>query len=301
MNRISRSKNFTTRGTNTFMTACSLLLFALSGAVLSTAATADDDGPPGYDDGPMLPDSTWRVHDVTRPQPPKVTPGCDERDLNVPPVAEAIVLFDGTSLNAWQRTDGAPINSEAAMEGNSEDITELVTEAEKIPSFDILRTSTLRTKSDFGDCQLHLEWCSPTGPEYRMNWGNSGVFMMGQYEIQIIESHDSFIYADGNAGAIYGQFPPIVNPARAPGEWQSFDIYFTAPRFDGDQLVSPPRVTVMYNGFVVQLNQEILGGTLHRALPAPHEVKSTGPIELQSHGSAIRFRNIWLRPLERQN
>lgn len=230
--------------------------------------------PPGYDDTPFLPDSPWRVHDRNRPQPPLVAPGATD---DAPP-ADAIVLFGGSDLSAWEDANPEGVDGGA---------------------INILKAGNLRTKQSFGDCQLHVEWMSPSpadgGP---MNWGNSGVFMMGLFEVQIIESHDSHIYADGNAGAIYGQTPALVNASRAPGQWQSFDIVFLAPRFDGEKLVEPARATVFHNGVLVQYHQAILGATAHKTFPQYTSTATEGPVELQAHGSAVRFRNIWIRPLK---
>jgi hypothetical protein len=231
---------------------------------------------PGYDDTPFLPHSQWRVHDRRRPQPALVEPGSQP---GAPP-SDAIVLFDGKDLSQWNGGDPAGI----------EDGT-----------INIFKTGQLRTKQSFGDCQLHVEWMSPAkadgGP---MIWGNSGVFLMDQYEVQIIESRDSHIYADGNAGAIYGQSPPLVNSSRKPGQWQTFDIAFTAPRFEGLTLKKPAYVTVFQNGVLVQCHQEILGATGHKILPAYKPGIMQGPVQLQKHGSAVRFRNIWIRPLKRE-
>ena len=247
--------------------------------ILCFTAGAMADDAPGYDDGPFLTGGKWRVHDKARPQPKKVVPGTGDLGATAP--NDAIVLFDGTNLEAWQRSDGQPIGK--GIEGNT---------------FDIVKTGQLQTKQEFGNCQLHVEWCTSEKPEDRMNWGNSGVFMLGIFELQIIESCDSFIYADGNAGAIYGQFPPLVNPARKPGQWQSFDIFFTPPKFDGETMSSPAYVTIVHNGVVVQNHQEILGTVSHRALPGAYPVKEKGPILLQDHHSSVKFRNIWIRPLD---
>jgi len=246
--------------------------------VLSVASACMGEDAPGYTDTPYLPFSQWRVHDQARPQPKIVKPGTG--DLGVTAPDDAIVLFEGTHLDAWRRTDGQPIGNGIA-DG----------------AFDIMKTGQLRTKDEFGGFQLHLEWVTPLEPEDRMNWGNSGVLLMGVFEMQIIESCDSFIYADGNAGAIYGQFPPLVNPARKPGQWQSFDIFFTPAKFEGDTMESPAFVTLVYNGVVVQNNRRILGTVAHRALPGPYPMKEKGPIVLQDHHSGVRFRNIWIREL----
>jgi hypothetical protein len=233
----------------------------------------------GYVDTPQLPNSPWRVHDRNRPQAPKVTPGsaglCSQAAT---PPSDAIVLFDGKDLSQWEG-------------GNAKGIENGV--------INIIKTGELRTKRPFGDCHFHVEWATPAKADgNNLNWGNSGVLFLGRYELQILESHDSHIYADGNAGAIYGQSPPLVNPARKPGEWQSYDVVFLAPRFEGDKLVRPARFTVFYNGVLVQHDYAVLGTTFHRSLPAYDSRESEGAITLQKHGSAVRFRNIWVRPLK---
>jgi hypothetical protein len=229
---------------------------------------------PGYDDTPFLPHSPWRVHDRRRPQPAMVEPGSQP---GAPP-SDAIVLFDGKDLAQWNGGDPAGIE-----EG----------------TINILKAGELRTKQSFGDCQLHVEWMSPAKADGdRMTWGNSGVFLMDQYEVQIIESRDSHIYADGNAGAIYGQWPALVNASRKPGQWQTFDIAFIAPRFEGNTLKKPAYITVFQNGVLVQCHQEIFGATGHKISPAYAPGVSQGPVQLQEHGSAVRFRNIWIRPVK---
>ena len=233
----------------------------------------------GYDDTPFLPNSPWRVHDRKRPQPPIVDPGTAGLTVQpaVPP-SDAIVLFSGKDLSQWEG-------------GNEKGIEQ--------GTINILKTGELSTRRHFGDCQLHIEWATPAvadgGP---MSWGNSGVLFLGSYEVQIIESHDSHIYADGNAGALYGQYPPLVNPARKPAEWQTYDVVFTAPQFQGDKLLKPAYFTVFYNGVLVQYHQASLGPMRHRVLATYDSKATTGPIKLQQHGSAVRFRNIWVRPLK---
>ena len=233
----------------------------------------------GYDDTPFLPNSPWRVHDRKRPQPPKVDPGTAGQTVQpaVPP-SDAIVLFDGKDLSQWNG-------------GKAEGIED--------GCINILKTGELTTKRHFGDCQVHVEWATPAKPDGgAMSWGNSGVLMLGKYEVQIIESHDSHIYADGNAGALYGQYPAMVNPARKPGQWQTFDIVFEAPKFDGDKLVKPAYFTVFYNGVLVQNHKASLGPMKHRVLATYDSKDMTGPITLQQHGSAVRYRNLWVRPLK---
>lgn len=230
----------------------------------------------GYEDTPMLPNSKWRVHDRRRPQPPKVTPGTG--DLGATPPSDAIVLFDGKDLSQWEN---------AKPEGLENG------------TINILKAGQIRSKKHFGDCQVHIEWATPAQPDgNNLQWGNSGVLLMGLYEIQVLESHDSHIYADGNAGAIYGQYPALVNPARKPGQWQSFDIVFLAPRFDGDKLIRPAYVTVFYNGVLVQYHRAILGTMAHRRVATYDTKATTGPLVLQEHRSAVRYRNIWVRPIK---
>ena len=229
--------------------------------------------PFGYKDTPFLPGSKWRVHDRDRPQPPMVTPGRHASD----PPSDAVVLFDGHNLNQW--TGAKPDGIEDG-------------------AINVEKTGQLSTKRSFGDCQLHVEWATPKKPEDPMIWGNSGVIFHGKYELQIIESHDVRIYADGIAGAIYGQTPPLVNATRKPGQWQSYDIVFTAPRFEGQKVVHPACFTVFWNGVLVQYHKASLGTTRHRDVARYDSFEPTGPLVLQYHNSAVRYRNIWIRPLK---
>jgi hypothetical protein len=159
-------------------------------------------------------------------------------------------------------------------------------------------TGTIKTIEEFGDCQLHIEWASPikvTGDGQKR--GNSGVFLMGRYEIQVLDSYQNPTYADGYAGSIYGEFPPLVNASRKPGEWQSFDILWTAPRFDGEKLVSPAYVTIIHNGVVIHNHTALTGPTTHRKIKEYEAHPPQGPILLQDHNDLVRFRNIWCRPI----
>ncbi len=213
------------------------------------------------------------------------------KDPGAPP-ADAIILFDGKDLSQWQ--GGNPSGVENGC-------------------INILKTGEIRTKKSFGDCQLHVEWATPAVADGDlMNWGNSGVFFLARreppsasqanlpdgHELQIIESHDSKIYADGIAGAIYGQTPPLVNVARKPGQWQTFDVVFTAPRFQGQKLVKPACFTVFWNGVLVQYHTASLGPTMHRTLATYDSRKPPGRSGSSSINSAVRFRNIWVRPLK---
>ena len=233
----------------------------------------------GYDDTPMLPGGQWHVHDGNRPQPTLVTPGA------VPGGApsDAVVLFDGSDLSAWQGRDGEP---QWKVENGYMEV--------------VPKTGDIKTKELFGDCQLHLEFACPA--EVRgdsQGRGNSGVFLMDGYEVQVLDGYDNPTYADGITGAIYGEFPPLVNPTRPPGDWQGYDIVFEAPRYDGDKLARPAYLTVFLNGVLLHNRQEALGPTGHRNLPnydTPHGPE--GALRLQDHGDLVRFRNIWMRRLK---
>ncbi|MDD4101660.1 MAG: DUF1080 domain-containing protein [Kiritimatiellae bacterium] len=224
------------------------------------------------------PDSrhAWAVHDSNRPRPPVVTaePGR--------PPSDATVLFDGSSLDAWVSKDGAPCKwriVEGAME--------------VVP-----KTGEIRTRQAFGDCQLHLEWASPSGVKGDgQGRGNSGVFLMGMHEIQILDSFNNDAYADGQAASVYAETPPLVNACRKPGEWQTYDIIFHQPVWEGETLKHPGSVTVLHNGVLVQDHWEFEGMTTHcRRRPlAPYA--SRLPLALQDHGDLVRFRNIWIREI----
>ncbi|MBL9077605.1 MAG: DUF1080 domain-containing protein [Planctomycetes bacterium] len=254
------------------------LTSVLCASVLAAPAAAQE---PGYTDTPRLPDG-FRVHDAARPRPPVVDPGPAPREP-APVPADAVRLFDGTDLAAWRSGDGAArwTVRDGCMEVNG--------------------TGDLTTVAEFGDCQLHVEWAAPAVVQGESQGrGNSGVFFFGRYEVQILDSFDNPSYADGQAAALYGQQPPMVNACRRPGEWQSYDIVFRAPRFAADgSLQQPARVTVFHNGVLVHQDQPFLGATAHRAVASYQPHGERGPIRLQDHGNPVRFRNIWLRPLPR--
>lgn len=225
----------------------------------------------GYSDTPVLA-SGYHVHDGTRPQPPVVTAPADA------PPSDAVVLFDGSSLEGW----------ESAREGQSVEWTIENDEMLVTP-----KTGDIQTTQTFGDCQLHLEFMSPAEVLKKgQGRGNSGVFLMGLYEIQVLDNFENPTYPDGTVGAIYGQTPPLVNSIRKPGEWNSYDILWKAPVFDGETLVSPAMVTVILNGVMLHHAQVLEGPTQHKILAEykPHPAK--GPLKLQDHGDLVRFRNI---------
>ena len=235
---------------------------------------------PGYTDTPLIPGQRWRVHDAERPAPPAVDPGAAP-EVPAEPPSDAIVLFSGENLDAFTGKDG---EARWKIEDGA---------------FEVNGTGDIETRRHFGDCQLHIEWRTPVPPSGSgQGRGNSGVFLMGRYEVQVLDSHDNPTYADGQAAALYGQYPPDVNASRAPGEWQSYDIVFHAPRFAEDgALVSPAVVTVFHNGVLVHDHREFLGPTAHRSEPRYVAHPPEGPIRLQDHGDPVRFRNVWVRPL----
>jgi len=237
-----------------------------------------DDGNMGYSNLPFLPNSRWRLHDIARPQPPVVEPGAKTAEAP----SDAVVLFDGKDLSQWEDAKGG------------------VPEGVEDGCINILKTGDLLSKPKFGDCQLHIEWAAPAECDTKKPswWGNSGIFLMGKYELQVTESHDNAHKADGLAGAIYGQMPPMVNAARRPGQWQTYDVVFSAPKFDGEKLLQPAYFTVIWNGVLVQYHTACMGSTRFKTMPVYNCYDTTGPIKLQQHGSAVRFRNIWVRPLD---
>lgn len=226
--------------------------------------------------------SGWKVHDMQRPRPPVVTP--PPQSLPLPAPSDAVVLFDGRDLSEFQSEMGGP--AKWKVEGG------VLTVA---PG-----AGPIITRRAFGDVQVHLEWASPSpATGHSQGRGNSGIHLMGRYEVQILDSYQAETYADGQAAAIYGQYPPLVNACRPPGEWQSYDLFFRAPRFDPrGKLRSPARITVIHNGILVQDNVEILGPTiwLHYQPYAAHPERL--PFSLQEHGNPVRFRNLWVRELK---
>lgn len=224
----------------------------------------------------------WSIHDPNRPLPPVVNPG--PAGPPVPPPSDAVILFNGKDLSLWRDGKGNPARWKVEA-----DFMEVV------PG-----TGSIQTASSFGDCQLHVEWLAPVQVKGDgQNRGNSGVFLMGMYEVQVLDCYNNQTYADGMTAAIYGQFPPLVNACRPPGEWQTYDIIFRRPRFSADgRLLSPAKMTVFHNGILVHDGVELTGPTAHKARP-PYKVHPDRlPLSLQDHSHLVRFRNIWLRELE---
>lgn len=234
----------------------------------------------GYQNTPLIPGTNWHVHDNRRPYPPVVTPGAF---VSVPAPADAVVLFDGTNMDKWCKGDGKP-SGWRIVDGYMEAVP---------------KQGSIRTKDNFGSIQLHVEWASPYPPKgTSQGRGNSGVIIMGRYEIQVLDSYESTTYADGQAAAVYGQCPPLVNVCRKPGEWQSYDIFFTAPEFNEDgSLKKPAYVTVIHNGVLVHNHVEILGPTGHKSI-GKYSRHGKAPLSLQDHGNPTRYKNIWVRSLD---
>jgi hypothetical protein len=238
--------------------------------------------PTGYRDTPVLPGQKWKVHDIDRPRPRVVTPGAQTGQ----PPSDAIVLFDGKDLSQWQNErKGKLVPASWKVENGYMEVT---------PG-----TGTLVSKEKFGDAQFHVEWAAPTELSGDSQWrANSGFLIMNRYEIQVLDCYNNPTYADGQAASIYGQWPPLVNACRKPGEWQSYDIVFEAPVFEGEKLVKPAYVTVFHNGVVVHHRQQIIGRMAHRVVGtyAPHAPEE--PLALQDHDVPVRYRNIWARRLK---
>jgi hypothetical protein len=253
--------------------ACSLLLLAAASPAADLVKAKDGSGVYGYKDTPKLPWTGYVVHDPDRPAPPRVDPG--PAGPPAPAPKDAVVLFDGTGLEAWAPNQWRVVDG--TIEAGPGDLT---------------------SRQSFGDFQLHLEWMAPAS--FKGEWydqGNNGVRLHGLYEIQIFDSYTEKIYPDGQAAAVYGQTPPLVNATRPPGEWQTFDILFRAPVFEGEALVRPARVTVLHNGLLAQWDTEIHGETGHRILPEYKSRAARGPIELSGHNCPVRFRSLWIRPI----
>ena len=218
----------------------------------------------------------WSVHDMNRPRPAVITaePG--------KPPADAVVLFDGSSLDAWLDKDGNACKWKI-VEGGA---------LEVVP-----KTGEIRTKDAFGDCQLHMEFATPPAEGSSQGRGNSGVFLMGMHEIQVLDCFDNDTYPDGQCSSVYAENPPLVNACRKPGEWQTYDIVFHQPIWEGETVKHPATVTVIHNGVLTQDNWEFEGLSTHcqRKPLKPYAAKL--PMRLQDHGNRMRFRNIWIREI----
>lgn len=229
----------------------------------------------GYDDA-KNPGSEWFVHDPARPQPKLADPKDIKPNLNAKPPAGAVVLFDGANLDAWTNPKWKIEDGVAIIGGGS-----------------------LNSKESFGSAHYHLEWSAPIPAKGNgQGRGNSGVIIMGKYEIQVLDCWHNATYPDGMTASVYGQNPPSVNAAVPPGEWNSYDIEFHAPKFSSDgKLEKPARVTVIWNGVKVQDNFELVGAVSHRGAAKYSAHPAKLPLHLQDHGNPVRFRNIWVKPI----
>src|SRR5580658_3469248 len=230
-------------------------------------------------------DTKWKIHDMNRPVPAVIDPGtASTQDSPGHPPSDAVVLFDGNDLSKWQHKDGTA--AKWKVENGYAEV--------------VAKTGYIYTKQSFGDCQLHVEFREPTPPHGdSQERGNSGVFLMGLYEVQVLDSYENKTYADGQASAIYGQYPPLVNAARAPGQWQWYDIIWHGPRFDASgKLTRPAHVTVFHNGVLTQDNVEPTGPTGHHVRPPYEAGPDKLPLALQDHNHPVRYRNMWIRELK---
>ncbi len=218
--------------------------------------------------------------DPPKKEPPIITPGAKPGD----PPSDAIVLFDGKDLTNWRSVRDGGEAKWQVKDGYMEVMP---------------KTGDIATKQEFGDCQLHIEWATPSvvkGAD--QGRGNSGVFLMERYEVQVLDSYENKTYFHGQAGGVYKQHAPLVNASRKPGEWQSYDIIFLSPRFDEmGKATRRARVTVIHNGVLIQNNVEIYGNTWHDRPPLYIAHGPRGSLKLQDHGDLVRYRNIWVRPL----
>jgi hypothetical protein len=261
-----------------------------SAPFIANGQTPETKNTDGFKDTAMEPDGKWHVHDPDRPQPRVVTPGTTFSQ-GAPAPSDAEVLFSGKDLSKWENNQHQPATWKMA-----DDYVETAA-----------RGGGIRTRGKWADFQLHVEWASPTPAKGTgQGRGNSGILINEMYEVQVLDSYQALTYPDGQAGAIYGQHPPLVNASKAPGEWQSYDILFESPRWDDKGTMTKKAViTVLHNGVVVQNHYELIGMTdgINGLLPWKSLSKYPPPhppevfIELQDHNNPVRFRNIWIRNL----
>lgn len=219
-----------------------------------------------------------KVTEYYEPKPPKITPGANAGEAP----SDAIILFDGKNLDEWTSSDGSPAKWEV-----------------KDGSFTVKKgTGDVKTKKTFGDFQLHIEWRAPSEIVGEgQGRGNSGIFMQERYELQVLDSYESQTYSNGQAGSIYKQSVPLVNANRKPGEWQVYDVVYTAPRFsDNSRVAVPGFITVFFNGVIIQNHTQLVGPTEYKGLPV-YKSHGKGSLKLQDHGNPVSYRNIWVREL----
>ena len=256
------------------------LIFFLSLIFISVYIAGCQQSPVSPED--LQSEKQWKIHDPERPLPPVVDPG--PAGDPVPAPSDAIVLFDGSDLSQWSDGKGQPARWK--IENGYMEV--------------VKKTGSIRTVQGFGDCQLHIEWSAPLPAAGEgQGRGNSGVFLMDKYEVQVLDCYNNKTYADGMTAAVYGQYPPLVNACRPPGEWQTYDVVFSRPRFaDDGSLIRPARMTVFHNSILVQDNVELTGPAAHKMRPPYKRHADKLPLSLQDHGNPVRYRNIWIRELE---
>jgi len=262
--------------------------------------------PPGrgpFDGSPVgsqLPGQKWLVHDHSRPQPRKVTPGLPIPTPSAP--SDSIVLFDGKDLSKWEAVSFGGRGGRGPQQGQQPaqpPPQPRSTEPQwKIVDGHAEMRGGIVTKESFGDIQLHVEWTTPPLDDpmrVGQQRGNSGIVFMGRYEVQVLSGYDNITYADGGAGAMYGVYPPMVNPCLPEGQWNTFDFVFEAPKFDGEKVVKPAFLTLFFNGIMVHNRAQFLGSTAREPLAAytPHAPEL--PLQLQGHIGPAWYRNIWVR------
>jgi hypothetical protein len=263
-------------------TKIAMSVSAVVGLLAFACYAFDGQTKPQQDSNPVW---QWEQHDRNRPLPQVIDPGtASTQDQAGRPPSDATVLFDGKDLSKWQNAK----TGEAA--------------AWKVENgyFEVAKgTGNIKTKDGFGDCQVHVEFAEPDPPKgMDQDRGNSGVFLHGLYEVQVLDSYDNKTYADGQAAGVYGQYPPLVNACRPPGQWQTYDIVFHGPRFaKNGNLIRPARITVIQNGVLVQDNVELTGPTGHHVRPPYQAGPDKLPLELQDHNHPVHYRNIWIREL----
>ena len=235
------------------------------------------------------PDAThpWAIHDENRPQPARVEPGSfSSQEKAGQPPSDAVILFDGTQATLQNWVSDKNPNEATKWEVKDGSL-------QCVPG-----SGYVRTKQEWGDCQLHVEWSAPVKVEGNSQGrGNSGIFPMGQVEVQVLDNFNNPTYADGFAGSVYGVNPPLANAVRAPGEWQVYDIVFRRPVFKDGKMVESGYLTVFVNGVITQDHTPLEGGGGHKGRSHDHPFPEKGPLKLQDHGNPVRYRNIWYRPL----
>ncbi|HEV7867742.1 MAG TPA: DUF1080 domain-containing protein [Chthoniobacteraceae bacterium] len=261
-----------------------ILSAMIASASLATASNAADGKPLGYSDTPLIPGTKWHVHDGNRPQPKVVTPGepSTQEKVGTAP-SDAVVLFDGKDLSKWKKSDGQP--APWKVENGYIEVAP--------------KTGDIFTKDEFGpNVQIHIEFATPPPVGDGQGRGNSGLFLYGRYEIQVLDSYNNPTYPDGQATALYGYMPPQVNASRKPGEWQTYDVIFEGPKFKDGKLEKPAHATILHNGVLTQNHVALIGSSGHRTVGTYKAHGEKGALKLQDHGNPMRFRNMWIREFQ---